>query len=185
MKSIIFTYSPLKNQIKAQVKIQQMAFVLMAITLFFIIVGLFVLVFKISGIKESATEICKENAIKLIEKLANSPEFSCGQSFGTDKVNCVDFDKVMALKQQSQNYEGFWGVSNIEIRKIYPENNKGICDLNNYPNCNIIQLKSGEIKGTYFSTFVSLCRKEKLGNSYYNKCEIAKLMVSYEWEKKC
>ena len=170
----------MKNK-KAQMKIQQTAFMLLAITVFFVLVGLFVLVFKIGGLKDTATILERDNAMLLVSKLANSPEFSCGNAFGTSKVDCIDADKVMALKQSSAIYEDFWGVSNIEILKIYPVSEENIeCDSITYPNCNIIQIKEGELKGYSASNFVSLCRKESFEGSPYNKCELARLIVSYE-----
>ncbi len=166
---------------KGQMKIQQTAFMLLAITVFFVLVGLFVLVFKVSSIKDIVTTLEEDNAMLLVSKLANSPEFACGNAFGTSKVDCVDADKIMALKQNSAIYEGFWGISNIEIRKIYPISEEDIeCDSFTYPNCNIIQIKSGELIGYSISNFVSLCRKESIEGSPYNKCELAKLIVSYE-----
>ena len=166
---------------KAQIKIQQTAFMLLAITVFFVLVGLFVLVFKIGSIKETATILEEDNAMLLVSRLANSPEFSCGNAFGTSKVDCIDADKIMALKESSEKYKDFWGISNIEIRKIYPTDELNIeCDSFTYPNCNIIQIKSGGLVGYSVSNFVSLCRKESFEGSPYNKCELAKLIVSYE-----
>src|SRR3989344_1876541 len=108
---------------KAQMKIQQTAFMLLAVTLFFVLVGLAVVGFRLSGLKESATDLEQKNALLLVSKLANSPEFSCGESFGTRKTDCVDADKVMILKENEEKYQGFWGASNIEIKKIYPKIN--------------------------------------------------------------
>ena len=170
----------MKNK-KAQVKIQQTAFMLLAITIFFVLVGIFVLVFKVGSIRETATILEQDNAMLLVSRLANSPEFSCGNAFGTSKVDCVDFDKAMALKESSSKYSDFWGVSNIEIIKIYPVTDSKIeCDSFTYPDCNIIQIKSGELTGYSVSNFVSLCRKESFEGIPYNKCELAKLIVSYE-----
>ena len=123
----------------------------------------------------------------LVSKLANSPEFSCGDSFGSNMINCVDLDKVMVLNENSNKYRNFWGISGIEVRKTYPGSafdSDVVCDRNSYPNCNIIRLGSEEVKGTYISNFVSLCRKEKSedGERIYSKCELGKLMVSYENE---
>ena len=87
----------LKKEKKAQLKIQQMAFMLMALTLFFVLIGLFFIVTKLSGLKESVTNLEKENAQKLIMKLASSPEFSCENAFRFGEIDCVDFDKVMVL----------------------------------------------------------------------------------------
>ncbi len=170
-----------KSDKRGQLKIQQMAFMLMAITLFFVLVGMFVLVIKFSGLKESATELEEKNAMLLVTKLANSPEFSCGEAFGSNRINCVDADKAMVLKENMYKYINFWGVSNIEIRKIYPKADSDvICNLGNYPDCNIIKMRPKEITGYDMSNFISLCRKEFSGDEVYDKCELAKIMVSYE-----
>jgi|TARA_Y100000310_G_scaffold246957_1_gene252459 hypothetical protein len=163
---------------KAQLKIQQMAFMLIAVTLFFVLVAMFIITIKFSGLKESATVLEEKNAMLLVTKLANSPEFSCGEAYGANRINCVDSDKIMVLKENI--YEGFWDVSNIEIRKIYPKEDTIICTSGNYPNCNVIKVKSDEVTGNYLSNFVSLCRKESFEGEIYDKCEVAKLMVSYE-----
>ncbi len=161
----------------AQLKIQQMAFMLIAITIFFVLVGMLVLAFRFSGLQESAELLEEKNALLLVTKLANSPEFSCGESFGRSSVNCVDSDKVMALKENIDKYLGFWDVSGIEIRKIYPKTEtETICDLDNYPDCNIIKVVSGG--GIGVSNFVSLCRKENIENQVQNRCELAKIIVS-------
>ena len=168
----------MKNK-NAQLKIQQMAFMLIAITLFFALIGMFFLTLQFSKIKESAGILEEKNALLLVTKLANSPEFSCGESFGTGKTNCIDSDKVMALRKNIDKYENFWGVNNIEIRKIYPENNGKECTAGNYPNCDIIKIEKGIITSEH-SNFVSLCRKESFGDESYDKCEIAKLMAGYD-----
>lgn len=162
-----------------QMKIQQMAFMLIAIVLFFALVAMFVIVFKFSGLKESAAVLEEKNAMLLVAKLANSPEFSCEGAFGSGRTNCIDIDKVMMLKENIAKYRDFWGVSDIEIRKIYPKSASDIiCNTESYPDCNIIRLRSSEIAGTGVANFVSLCRKERTGD----KCELGKIIVSYETE---
>ena len=166
----------MKNK-KAQLKIQQMAFMLIALTLFFALVGMFFLAFQVSKIRETAGVLEEKNALLLVSKLANSPEFSCGNAFGS-QGNCVDSDKVMALKNSIDKYENFWGVSNIQIRKIYPVGNPVECTSANYPDCNIIKIYDGEI-GSEYSNYVALCRKDSFAGKDFDRCEIAKLMVSY------
>ena len=167
---------------RSQLKIQQMAFMLMAVTLFFLLVGLFVIVIKFSGLKQKATDLEEENAKLLLSKLSNSPEFSCGDAFNYGKVNCIDSDKVMILKENIAKYNGFWGVASIEIRKIYPKSSKDIeCTLNSYPNCNIIKVYSKKVNsGAYKENFVSLCRKDIEEGESYDRCEMAKILISYE-----
>ena len=82
---------------KGQVKVQQMAFMILGLTLFFVLVGLFALSFVFSGIKDSKNLLDEQQATLLVQKLANSPEFTCGTAFGTEKTNCVDLDKVWEI----------------------------------------------------------------------------------------
>ncbi len=159
-----------------------MAFMLIAITFFFVLVGLFVLKIRLSDLTQNVNVLEEKNALLLVTRLANSPEFSCGESFGNARINCIDSDKAMALKAKEAKYQGFWDVENIEIRKIYPSLGKEVeCTLANYPNCNIIKIHQGKISAEH-SNFVSLCRKEFSQDStrVENKCELAKLMVSYK-----
>jgi hypothetical protein len=166
---------------KGQVKIQQMAFVLIAVTILFVLFGLFFLSISFSNIKKTANSLNEENAMLLVSKLANSPEFSCGNSFGTGRTNCIDFDKIMALKDEVGKYSNFWGVAKIEIRKIYPSTGNVLCDANNYPNCDIVKLLDRNVNSqSANSNFVALCRKEANQNSIYDKCEMAILMISAE-----
>ncbi len=167
----------------AQMKIQQTAFMLLAITLFFVLVGLLILSFKLSGLKQNAAQLQEENAKLLVSKIANSPEFSCGEAFGEIKSNCIDEDKVMMLKQEINKYNGFWGVSGIKIRIIYPKQKDAACSLFNYPKCNKIEL-IGTDKGYGTSNFVSLCRRETSNESDSYKCELAKIIVNYEGGQK-
>lgn len=168
-----------KNK-KAQVKVQQMAFMLIGLTIFFVLVGLFVLSFVFSGIKQSKAALDEEQATLLAQKLANSPEFSCEGAFGTQKTDCVDLDKVWALKDHISDYSNFWGVQGIEILKLYPKSKNSECAAANYPDCNHLTVLGSKSLGVDKSTFVSICRKDTFGGRIYNKCEIGKLIVRYK-----
>lgn len=163
-----------------QIKIQQMAFMLIAVTMFFVLVGLAFLAVGTAGIKESATELEAKNAQLLVTKLANSPEFSCGESYDQKAPNCIDADKFMVLIENKVKYDGFWGdLANIEARIIYPIEKTEVCSLSNYPNCNSIRLYSDEITGFSQSNFVTLCRKAVKNGETYDLCEMGKLFISY------
>lgn len=165
---------------KAQMKIQQMAFMLIAVTLLFILVGVFFLSIRLYNVKQTATNLEQKNAMLLVSKLANSPELSCGNAFGTSRINCIDFDKLMALWDRKDDYYNFWGVAKIEIRKIYP-NEPVLCDNSNYPDCGDIKILDENVNTQpAVSSFVSLCRKEATEAKIYDKCELAVLMVSSE-----
>ena len=165
---------------RGQMKIQQMSFMIIAVFIFFALVGMVILTVKFSDLKSSATKLEEENAMLLVTKLANSPEFSCEESFGTQKTDCIDADKVMMLKENINKYSEFWGVSNIEIRKIYPKNRNITCTIENYPNCDTIKLVNKGISGFDRSNFVAWCRKENYNGMIQTKCEMARLAVSYD-----
>jgi len=165
---------------KGQMKIQQMAFMLIAVTLFFVLVGLFFLMFVFSGIKKSAADVQEENALLLVSKLSNSPEFSCGNAFGSFKTNCIDGDKVMALKENEDKYLNFWGVEKIKVKRIYPSGEIGKCDSENWPDCDEIEIGGGEDSGVGVSNFVALCRKERKESNIGDKCEMARAIVYYK-----
>ena len=168
-----------KMKNKGQMKIQQMAFMLIAVTLFFMLVGIFVLVIRFSSLKQASTILEEENAMLLVTKLANSPEFACGSSFGSSRLSCIDADKIMVLKEHISKYLGFWGIAEIEIRKVYPDSVE--CTSQNYPDCGVIEVYSKDVnKLPASSNFVALCWKESSDTGVYDKCEIARLMVSAE-----
>lgn len=171
---------------KAQMKIQQMAFMIVAITIFFILVGLFALSFVFSGLDAKKQALDEQNALTLVTKLANSPEFSCESAYGTQKAACVDFDKALALKAKNESYYNFWGVDGIEILKIYPEPTIPLikCTFSNYPNCDLLEIVvTKNHMGIAKESFITLCRKEGKGLGFYDKCELAKLIVRVENEK--
>lgn len=186
------------NKKRGQLKIQQMAFMLLALTLFFGLIAMFFVSMKISNLKGKRTELEKENAMLLSSRIANSPEFACGSSFGSSKLSCVDADKFLVLKSDpelikkykrvsGESDDTFWGSdANIVIRRIYPidKYNNVECNLVNYPHCGILNLFSEEINSEY-STDILLCRKETspITGELYDKCEIAKLMVTFkQWD---
>ena len=159
-----------------------MAFMLIAVTLFFALVGMFLLVIVFAGLKESGKTLEEQNALSLASRLANSPEFSCGDAFGTRSANCIDFDKAMALKQNIQRYDGFWGVKGIEILKIYPDTGSILCTEENYPECGKIEILK-TASGVGVSNFVALCGKISINGTTQDNCDLARLIITYEGNK--
>jgi hypothetical protein len=173
----------IKKRKKAQMKIQQMSFMLLAVFLFFSLVGMIIVTVKLSDLRNSATELQRQNAMLLATKLASSPEFSCGEVYGTPRTDCIDLDKVMMLKENIDKYSNFWGSSNIEIRKIYPKNNGTSCTRSIYPECDVIKLIEKPISGYDMSNFVALCRKEVDKGEIVTKCEMGQIIIRYEEAK--
>ncbi|VVB83673.1 Uncharacterised protein [uncultured archaeon] len=165
----------------AQMKIQQMVFMIIAVTFLFVLVGLFFLSIIMQNLQKTATNLAEKEATLLVSKLANSPELSCENAFGSSRTDCVDFDKVIILSENKDKFSGFWGVAKIEIRKVYPDSGNIECNMENYPNCGVLKILDKNVKTLpSSSSFISLCRKKSGGTGAYDKCELARLMVSSE-----
>ena len=117
--------STLLTNKKGQLKIQEMSFMLLAVTIFFVLVGVLILSYKLSGLRKMATDLNEENAMTLATKLANSPEFSCGEAFGNIKTSCVDADKLMVLRENIDKYSKFWGVANLLLAVFLQQLRRG------------------------------------------------------------
>lgn len=162
---------------KGQLKIQQMIFMLIGIALFFSLIGLFAVGALMGSLNEKARLAAEENAVLLTLKIADSPEFSCAKT-GDNLGSCIDFDKVIHLKENSQKYEKFWGVRGIEIKRIYPSGNDIECTKENYPECDSVTVFPSS-SGTGVAGFVSLCRVEDLTQKKELKCDLAQIIVIY------
>ncbi len=169
----------IKNK-KSQLKIQEMAFMIIAIILFFVLVGLFALSIVYKNLQESATEIVEGRTLSAITNLAGTAEFICAGG----KSNCVDADKLMALIGK-KSYEDFWSFSSLSVIKYSgfdkKENEMIECSLSNYPDCDVIEVYDKAIENEkVISSFVALCRREYENNYGYDKCEIAQLWAGSE-----
>src|SRR3989338_1944621 len=162
---------------RGQLKIQQMSFMLMAVFLFFIIVGLFYVVINMVQLKHSVTALERERIVGMTAKVSALPELNF-----QGKINAIDADKAMIMTsvKNRDKYKDFFGINGMIIRKVDGKSKEIECRSSNYPDCNIIKLFTREnISMTPSSTvFVALCRKQANGDRVYDKCEIARLAIS-------
>ncbi len=168
MKTLVVSSS------KGQLKIQQMAFVLVALMIFMSFVALIFVSLRVANLKGDVNSLKEEEAREVIRKISSLPEFSF-QSKG-DCSQCIDLDKVLLLKERN-SYKGFWDFDYLAIGKIYPSS-EGECLKENYPNCATITLinKSSDV-GAITRSFVSICRWESSKEGYF-KCEMGQVLAS-------
>ena len=165
-----FNASYSKNK-KAQLKIQQMAFVLIAIIIFFALVALVYFSVKVNSIKKEAGNLEGDKAKKLVQRLSGVAELK----WSKDCSNCIDLDKAMVLKNRSV-YSQFFGVDYLALEVLYPEKSKKECTIGNYPDCNIITLVKDKEFDTASRAYVALCRWDQ--NSDSEKCELGAIYAS-------
>lgn len=152
---------------KAQWKIQQMAFMILGVFLFFVLVGLFFLGWQFRDVRSGFDELQREQAISSLRVVADMPELACDIGNSRDSL-CVDEDKLLIFRGDlGDDYENFWPVESIEVYKI-GENNT---------NSKYSVYDSGQRNTKKYSTYVSICRKLNEGGYVYDNCEIGKILV--------
>jgi len=168
-----------KKTKKAQLQIQEMAFVLVGIILFFGLLLIVFSVFQSAKIKQSAEEIRREETIGKLESIANMPEFSCREAF------CIDEEKLIGfidLPQQDKNkYYSLWQKSKIaliKVERVYPASS-GDCTNASYPNCKTYTIYKRDVDYEAHSTFMPLCYYSTSQPQGY-KCDITKIIVGFE-----
>jgi hypothetical protein len=168
---------------KSQLRIQEMALMLVGVVLFFALVGMFAMAILYINLHQKADEIAEERTLASITSLADSPEFSCIVS----KSNCIDGDKVISLLNKTA-YQDFWPFSSLRIVITHTAFKKNInsmvqCTRANYPNCEIITIYDKKVDNERaVSSFVAFCRKEYENlDSYkgynYDKCEVGMIIA--------
>jgi hypothetical protein len=151
---------------KGQLKIQEMAFVLLALVLLSMIGLVFVLRISSQKLTESAQDIKTAQTMSMVEKVANTPEFECFCK-PSCRSNCMDEDRVNSFKsiQGNQKEIIFHEISNIKIIRVYPEG----ADLMVYDS-------GKQSNASSYSTFINLCKYETIGEYQYN-CDVAMIVV--------
>lgn len=167
---------------KAQMKIQQMSFMLVIVFIFFALVAMIAISIFLNNLNKNANMLKEENAKLLASRIANSPEFNCETAYDRERTNCVDLDKVMMLKENIGKYRNFWGVTSLEIRRIYPKSSSANlnieCTKENYPNCDLITIVDNPNAPDRYS-YVALCRGEVYNGNRVTKCELGKIIVGF------
>ncbi|MFH1358952.1 MAG: hypothetical protein ABIH37_03635 [archaeon] len=170
---------------KSQLKIQEMAFMIVAVVLFFALVGLFVLSIVFVNIQDEATRIAEEKTLAAATSLADTPELSCIAA----KVNCIDADKLISLVNlNNSQYDKFWPFSSLSVIQLSgfekEEEDLVECTFANYPDCDIFNVYDKKVDNERaIASFVALCRKDFQNDRTYDKCEVAKIVAGTEFKR--
>jgi hypothetical protein len=158
---------------RGQMKIQQMSFMIVAVFIFFVLVGLFFVNFQLREMKRGANEINRDQTLLSLEVIAQMPELSCGGS----RVRCIDEDKLILMSGPfGEKYRDLWPVSSIKVYKIYPAfTHELACPA---PHCNhYVLYDDGQVDRQEYATYINVCRTMRDGGQMYEDCEVAKLSL--------
>ncbi|HLC53186.1 MAG TPA: hypothetical protein VJK03_01465 [Candidatus Nanoarchaeia archaeon] len=160
---------------KAQLKIQEMAFVLIAVMVFFALVALLYLSVRSSQLQSGAQEIRDAEARAGVRALASLPELRWDGC-----PNCIDGDKAFLIKNKMRNnadYAGLWHLDYLALEIIYPPRAGGECTAATYPACNHTTIIGAN--GSYgiaSAAYVSVCLWNPGQESV--RCDLGKISAS-------
>lgn len=149
---------------KGQYKIQQMAFMIVAVFIFFVLVGLFFFRWQFSDLQDDFDLLEREQAISSLEVISDMSEFNCGAR----ESLCLDEDKIKVMSSaEFSSYKEVLGVDSLKVYSVYPEKEEFV-----------VFDSSRDLKE--YSTFVSVCKKKSSEGFVYDDCVLGKLVVGVE-----
>lgn len=149
-----------------------MTFMIIAVFIFFVLVGVFFLGIQLNKVRGSVAQLQKEQAISSLQVIADMPELSWDSS----ETMTIDEDKAIVMSGSfGEAYGSFWPVASVKLYKISPTFDEPI----KYPapNYNYYNIYDNGQNGTEFGAFVSICSRRKESGTPYDKCEVGKLVV--------
>ena len=109
------TLTPLSDK-RAQVKIQEMAFVLLALVFLFVLGFMFFSRLQFSNMEKRAEELREATALSVLNKISAMPELRCSASLGrATETLCLDKVKIEIFSEKfSEEYAKIWqGLSYV------------------------------------------------------------------------
>jgi hypothetical protein len=164
---------------KAQMKIQQMAFMIIAIAIFFSMVALIYFAITLSQLEGTAESLAEEEAMELAFAFSGTPELFFTAA-SADCSACIDLDKAFAMAQLNEDsgrYNSLWNIEYLQIEKIYPKPSEGECENHNYntDRCRTITIKESS-QYTAKTAIVTLASSKGPGRGY--NYELGRIHVS-------
>lgn len=159
---------------KAQMRIQQMAFILVLLILFFAIVATVFGIIWINYLRDQARLAAEENAWKMTRTISGTPELVF-TSRGLCS-SCVDMEKVIVLKE-TDFFKKMHNLDYMRIERVYPRAPPGECRRANFPDCTNITLIDSQNYGATSTAFVTLVRFVPDKGGYF-KYELGKIYIS-------
>jgi hypothetical protein len=171
-----------------QLKIQQMAFVLVITMIFFAMIATVFVSIWLTSLRDTALRLEEEEAKKTAAAISGAPELSYTFKGEGKCASCVDLEKALALKTQSEyissTNQNFWNYDFFQIERIYPQipaayRNKECVkmDVPNWDCGKITLVKSTEGYGKTSTAYVTLVHYVPEQGGYF-KYEIGRIFLS-------
>ncbi len=152
---------------RGQLKIQEMAFVLIALVLLFALGGVFFTSWRVHNAQTEVTSLQEYAGGQLLSHLVNTPELQ-GSCQG-----CLSWDKAWVLAQENTSLGDEW---NLDYASVQVLGDNTTCTSQNYPGCGSITLIKGSTYGTARRAFTAVCYWDNtIGQE---RCQLGMLLVS-------
>jgi disulfide oxidoreductase YuzD len=154
-------------------KIQQMAFMLVTLMIFFSMVALIYFTISLSNLKKDVSRLQDEEAMELARKMSGTPELAFTAT--SDCSSCIDYDKAKQMAENSnlkEKYKDLWNINYLAIECIITDENYPdvySADCSEDPDLNpLVLIEESESYSTK-TAFVTLARWDSgLGNYRYD-----------------
>jgi len=158
---------------KAQYRIQQMVFMIVALLFFFILVGIFIVGYQFRSVKVNFADLQKEQAISFLDVMRSMPEFGYSSQDSSSKDLCLDLDKIEVISSRISNFSDLLPVASIEV--IKGGGTRITCPKENCNSYLIYNAQQDDIEK--YETSICLCRKLSENSYAYDRCDMGKLIV--------
>ncbi|MFH1802149.1 MAG: hypothetical protein ABH864_01720 [archaeon] len=151
-------------------KIQQMAFMLVAIMIFFAMVAIVYFTIVLAKVQGTADDLREQEAKELARQMSGTPELTFSQD-GISSSSTIDLDKAYILAKTDNFKRKYWNLDYLMIERIYPETPAGkenCLQTNNYPNCRelvLIDKTGGNYSGTMTSPIALARWDQNIGSN--------------------
>ena len=164
---------------KGQMKIQEMAFVLLAVVFLFVLVLLMFTSFMNRETQKVAIQQREARTISFLEVISGLPELRCSSSFSsTSEAVCVDRDKLAFFDSNpamQEKYSVLWKnalISKIEVQEVYPITLPIASPAPSYIVYNLAN--TADLSTRTYSTYAALCSEGDKGTT----CSIGKIKIT-------
>ena len=151
-------------------KIQEMAFVLVAVIFLFGLILLFFARFQMGQVQEISDQLKIIRNQNMIYYLSSMPELICSQDISSQfqTSSCLDYDKLKIFEEEEikKYYENIFtsaSIQKIEINILYPKEEKIT-----------LYTRGGNNNTITFGTYIPICE-----DSYSNKgCKLGRVDIT-------
>lgn len=152
---------------KGQLKIQEMAFVIVALVVLFALIAIFFVSWRLHSVRGEVETLQEYAGGTLVRQLVNTPEL------GGSCQGCLSWDNAWVLAQRTNSLKDRWNLDYLEIQILQVNRT---CTAQTYPSCGKMVLIPGEAYGTAQRAFSAVCYWDQ--SIAQERCQLGMVIAS-------